>query len=108
MIDVQQGGLYRGKTMRERIAVPPADEVVEYLFKPRSLTFVDRDFRLMMWLNQAHVLMLVRQGILSHEVGESLVRQDANTHKHWSTSRRVWRSQRNRGTSPVRLSSTAI
>jgi argininosuccinate lyase len=60
--------------MRERIKVPPADEVVEYLFKPRSLTFVDRDFRLMMWINQAHALMLVRKGILSREVGEALVR----------------------------------
>jgi argininosuccinate lyase len=59
--------------MRERVKVPPADEVVDYLFKPRSLTFVERDFRLMMWINQAHALMLVRQGILTSEVGKSLL-----------------------------------
>jgi argininosuccinate lyase len=60
--------------MRERLTLPPADEVVEYLFKPRSVAFVDRDFRLMMWINQAHVLMLVRQGILTLAVGQSLIR----------------------------------
>jgi argininosuccinate lyase len=60
--------------MRERLTLPPADEVVEYLFKPRALAFVDRDFRLMMWVNQAHVLMLVRQGVLTHDVGRSLIR----------------------------------
>lgn len=59
--------------MRERIKVPPADEVVDYLFKPSSLTFVERDFRLMMWINQAHALMLVRQDILTSEVGKSLL-----------------------------------
>lgn len=32
--------------MQERIKVPPAPEVVEYLFKARSLTFLARDFRL--------------------------------------------------------------
>jgi argininosuccinate lyase len=59
--------------VRERLTLPPADEVVEYLFKPRSLVFVERDFRLMMWINLAHVLMLVRQGILTHTVGHSLI-----------------------------------
>jgi argininosuccinate lyase len=34
---------------------------------------VARDFRLMMWINLAHVMMLVRQGILSNEVGGALV-----------------------------------
>ncbi len=32
--------------MQERIKVLPAPEVVEYLFKARSLTFLARDFRL--------------------------------------------------------------
>jgi argininosuccinate lyase len=59
--------------VRERLTLPPAPEVVEYLFKPRALTFVERDFRLMMWINQAHVLMLVRQGILTHTVGHALI-----------------------------------
>lgn len=59
--------------MRERLTLPPADEVVEYLFKPRALAFIERDFRLMMWVNQAHVLMLVRQGILTRDVGHSLI-----------------------------------
>jgi hypothetical protein len=32
--------------MQERFKVPPAPEVVEYLFKAGSLTFLTRDFRL--------------------------------------------------------------
>jgi argininosuccinate lyase len=38
------------------------------------VAFVERDFRLMMWINQVHVLRLVRQGILSREVGQPLIR----------------------------------
>jgi argininosuccinate lyase len=60
--------------MRQRIKAPPAPEVVEYLFKPRSLSHLERDFRLMMWINEAHALMLLRQGIVSPEIARPLLR----------------------------------
>ena len=60
--------------MRERIKVPPAEEVVEYLFKSRSLGFLQRDYRLLMWINHVHTLMLMDQGIITQEAGKSLLR----------------------------------
>ncbi len=59
--------------MRERIKVHPADEVVEYLFKSRSLGFLQRDYRLLMWINHVHTLMLMDRGIITQETGKSLL-----------------------------------
>ena len=59
--------------MRERIKVHPAEEVVEYLFKSRSLGFLQRDFRLLMWINHVHTLMLMDRGIIAQEAGRSLL-----------------------------------
>ena len=59
--------------MRERIKAAPAEEVVEYLFKPRALTSPGRDFRILLRVNRAHVAMLVRQGLLSLDHGKTLL-----------------------------------
>ena len=59
--------------MRERIKEPLAEEVVEYIVKPRSLPFLARDYRHLMWINKAHALMLVRQDILSADVVRTLL-----------------------------------
>ena len=58
--------------MRERLGVPLAPEVVEYIVKPRSDS-LDRDFRLMMLINRAHAIMLARQGILAREIVRTLL-----------------------------------
>ena len=59
--------------MRERIKASPAEEVMEHLFKPRALTSPGRDFRILMRINQAHVVMLARQGILPPTTGRALL-----------------------------------
>ena len=59
--------------MRERIKAPPAEEVVEYLFKPRALTSPGRDFRILLRINRAHIVMLVRQSLLAPEHGRALL-----------------------------------
>ena len=46
--------------------------MVEYIIAP-TLTSVPRDLRLMTWINKAHAVMLVRQGILSRDVGKGLL-----------------------------------
>ncbi len=58
--------------MRERLGVPLAPEVVEYIVRPRTDS-LERDFRLMMLINRAHAVMLERQGILGREVVRSLL-----------------------------------
>ena len=60
--------------MRERIKAPPAEEVVEYLFRPRALTSPGRDFRILLRINRAHVVMLVRQDLMTPEHAEALLR----------------------------------
>ncbi len=67
--------------MRERIKVKPAEEVVEYLFKSRSLGFLQRDYRLLMWINNVHTLMLMDQGIIAQEAGKSLLQALAEMEK---------------------------
>jgi argininosuccinate lyase len=59
--------------MRERIKTPPAPEVVEYVLKPGTLKYLDRDYPLLMWVNKAHALMLVRRQVLTPEVGKTLL-----------------------------------
>ena len=59
--------------MRERIKAPPAEEVVEYLFKPRALTSPGRDFRILLRINRAHMVMLVDQGLLAPGHGRTLL-----------------------------------
>ena len=59
--------------MRERIKEPLAPEVVEYLFKPQVFGHLARDFRHLMWINKAHALMLLEQGILSRQVVKTLL-----------------------------------
>ena len=59
--------------MRERIKAQPAEEVVEYLFKPRALTSPGRDFRILLRINRAHIVMLVRQSLLAPEHGRALL-----------------------------------
>ena len=58
--------------MRERLGVPLAPEVVEYIVKPRTDS-LDRDFRLMMLINRAHAVMLASQSILDRDVVRALL-----------------------------------
>jgi len=58
--------------MRERLGVPLAPEVVEYIVRPRS-DHLDRDFRLMMLINRAHAIMLARQDILTRQTVRTLL-----------------------------------
>ena len=48
--------------MRERLGVPLAPEMMEYIVRPRTDS-LERDFRGMMLINKAHAVMLARQGI---------------------------------------------
>ena len=59
--------------MRERIKTPLAEEVVEYVVKPRSLPFLARDLANLMWINKAHALMLADTRILPADVVKSLM-----------------------------------
>ena len=59
--------------MRERIKAAPAEEVVEYLFRPRALTSPGRDFRILLRINRAHIVMLVRQDLMTREHGRALL-----------------------------------
>ena len=50
--------------MRERIREPLAPEVITYLFNKQVFGHLERDFKHLMWINQAHAVMLLKQDIL--------------------------------------------
>ncbi len=50
--------------MRERIREPLAPEVITYLFNKQVFGHLERDFKHLMWINQAHAVMLMKQDIL--------------------------------------------
>ena len=59
--------------MRERLATPPAPEVVQHLYGPRLVRQRDTLFKAMLAANFAHVVMLVRQGIVTRAIGKQLL-----------------------------------
>ena len=58
----------------ERLAELPADEVVAYLYGPRMREERDTSFGYLTEVNQAHVVMLARRGIISPETAAALLR----------------------------------
>ena len=63
------------KIERGRLKEPPAKEVTEIMVEP-TLTGeeVDRSYQSYIDVNKAHVLMLVKQGIVSREVGAKILK----------------------------------
>lgn len=59
--------------MRERIKEQPAKEVIEYLFKPGISNDLARSYGTILAVNEAHVLMLMEEGIISKEVGRQIL-----------------------------------
>ncbi|MBI4278840.1 MAG: argininosuccinate lyase [Armatimonadetes bacterium] len=61
--------------MRERLASPPAPEILQYLYGPRLAEQRVTLFSPMMMVNQAHVVMLARQGIIDRAAAVKLLRE---------------------------------
>jgi len=59
--------------MRERIKEHPAAEVIEYLFKPGISNDMARSYSTILAINAAHVIMLMEEGIISHDVGKKIL-----------------------------------
>lgn len=60
--------------MRERLKAKPDAIVCKYLFEPAILEDSKRSFGNMLEVNLAHVLMLLKQGIIEKTVAQELVR----------------------------------
>ncbi len=60
--------------MRERIKVPPAPVVIDYIYRPWLQEDVANAFLPLMNLNRAHVVMLANQGIISPSTAAALIR----------------------------------
>ncbi len=63
-----------GSKLGERLAEAPAGEVVEHLYGPRMREERDTSFGYLTEVNQAHVAMLARQGIITQETAGALLR----------------------------------
>ncbi len=59
--------------MRERIKEQPAPEVIEYLFKPGISNDLARSYSTILAINEAHVVMLMEEGIISKEVCKKIL-----------------------------------
>lgn len=59
--------------MRERIKEQPAAEVIEYLFKPGISNDIARSFKTILAINEAHVIMLMEQGIISEDTCKKIL-----------------------------------
>ena len=59
---------------RDKIKKAPAKEVVEYLIRPGIQSDLSRSYQTILDVNKAHVLMLAKQGIISHEVAAQILR----------------------------------
>lgn len=59
--------------MRERIKEQPATEVIEYLFKPGISNDMARSYSTILAVNAAHVIMLMEEGIITREVGRTIL-----------------------------------
>lgn len=59
--------------MRERLKVQPAQEVIDYLLGPRLDEDSKKNFKPMMKVNKAHVVMLKERGIITGEVFSKII-----------------------------------
>lgn len=59
--------------MRERIKEQPASEVIEYLFKPGISNDMARSYSTILAINEAHVIMLMKEGIITRDVCEKIL-----------------------------------
>lgn len=59
--------------MRERIKEQPAAEVIEYLFKPGISNDLTRSYSTILAVNEAHVIMLMEEGIISRDVCKKIL-----------------------------------
>lgn len=57
----------------DRLAEPPAPELIKYLYTPSSTDSYADQFEFMTAINKAHVLMLYRQGVIENEVARKLL-----------------------------------
>ena len=60
--------------MRERLHADPSDEIIQYIYRPRLFEDIEQDFKMMMKVNQAHVVMLIRQSIIQQEAGSTILK----------------------------------
>lgn len=60
--------------MRERMKVPPAPVVIDYIYRPWLEEDIRNAFAPLMELNRAHVVMLANQGIVSRSNAAALLR----------------------------------
>jgi len=60
--------------MRERLSAEPAKEIIQYLIEPRLFGDVKQDFNVMIKVNKAHVVMLVKQNIIRREAGTQILK----------------------------------
>lgn len=59
--------------MRERIKEQPAAEVIEFLFKPGISNDITRSFSTILAINEAHVIMLMEEGIISEDTCKKIL-----------------------------------
>ena len=59
--------------MRERIKEQPAEEVIEYLFKPGISNDLSRSYSTILAVNEAHVIMLMEEGIISRDACKKIL-----------------------------------
>lgn len=62
-----------GSKVGDRLAERPAPELVEHLYTPGPADVFEQQFDYMSDVNRAHVVMLARQGIITHEVAQQLL-----------------------------------
>lgn len=63
MADIQRG----------KIKKAPCDEIVKYLIRPAIATDLGRSYNTILDINKAHVLMLEKQGIITHETAKKIL-----------------------------------
>lgn len=59
--------------MRERIQESPCEEVLNYLFRPACQSDLKLSYQNIVKVNQAHVIMLSEQGIISKETAQKIL-----------------------------------
>ncbi len=57
----------------DRLAEPPAPELIKYLYTPSSADSYADQFEFMTAINKAHVVMLYRQGVIEKDVARKLL-----------------------------------
>ena len=60
--------------MRERIKEHPCKEVLDYLFRPAAQADLHRSYQAIIAVNEAHVLMLAEQGIITRHTASAILK----------------------------------